>query len=253
MQFGKRIWVARGLFQRTTTVAEEISPAQEKQRFDDGMVRLTVGDLGTEIKWHAQTPCMTSLFVIIDWLREVKPPFVLRFNVSGWFEEFYHTPGEAAARIEAIMSRCDRHFPKRTFVEEVDANESNISPLLMDVLNKKNPPEEFAVECSYDDALDKFTVEKVGERSPIAKFYGTYTSSFPCATTSYGESVSDGYRKVLITGKPRVDHVLAAFRLPDNQVHWVPYHRLILPVTQTGRSNRVHVISQISPVNFKVI
>jgi hypothetical protein len=100
---------------------------------------------------------------------------------------------------------------------------------------------------------DKFDVAHIGEKSPIAKFYGTFLTSFPCTGSSYADRVSDGYREVLSNGRPRTDHVLAAFRLPDNQVHWVPYHRLILPALEQGRRDSVNVISQISPISFKVL
>ena len=233
--------------------SEELTVAEERRRFDQGQVRLTSGEIGTEIKWHAQTPCITSLFVILDWVRSAKAPFILRFYVSGWFEEFYQTTAEVTQRIEAIIARADRHFPVRTFVEEVEPKTTVVADLLMDILSKRKPPAEYAVVCAYNQVADKFDVESVGEKSPIAKFYGTFLSSFPCTGGSYGDRVSAGYREVLSTGRPRTDHVLAAFRLPDNQVHWVPYHRLILPTLDVSKKNSVSVISQISPVGFKVI
>jgi hypothetical protein len=129
-----------------------------------------------------------------------------------------------------------------------------LTPLLNDCLLSNVPPEEYAVECSYDDASQQFVVDRVGAKSPISKFYGTYLSSFPCQTVgSYNDTVSEAYKHVINTGKPRSDHVLAAFRLPDNQVHWVPYQRLILPKRGLPGSHSVAVISEISRISFNVI
>ncbi len=250
---GSRFWVVQGSVRRAPTDGLDASSPSEKKRFEDGEVRVTSGDIGTEIKWHAQTPCVASLFFLLDWLRDAKTPIVLRFHVSGWFEEFYPTTREATERIEAIIARGDRHFPVRTFVEEVDPKITQFAPLLTDILNKKEEPAEYSVVCAYNELADKFEVAHIGEKSPIAKFYGTFLTSFPCTGTSYADRVSAGYREVLASGRPRTDHVLAAFRLPDNQVHWVPYHRLIVPAHEAGRHNSVNVISQISPISFKVI
>lgn len=250
---GRRFWVELGVIQHEPGDAVETSPASEKKRFEAGGVRVTSGNIGTEIKWHAQTRCISSLFVVLEWLRGARAPFVLRYYVSGWFEEFYKTAGEASQRIEAIIARGDRHFPVRTFVEEVEPKTARVAGLLMDIMGQKKPPEEYAVVCTYNALANRFDVAQVGEKSPIAKFYGTFLTSFPCTGSSYGDTVSDGYRHVLSTGRPRTDHVLAAFRLPDNQVHWVPYHRLILPSNTGPVKDTVNVISQISPIGFKVI
>ena len=222
-------------------------------RFANGGVRITEGTKGTEVKWESQSPCIASLYVAISWLKKAAAPFVLRFHASGWFEEFYDDAQSTCKRIEAIITHSDRHFPVRTFVEEVEPSRRMVADLLVDILENQKDSESYSVECEYNKFNDRFTVDRIGSKSPIARFYGTYTNSFPCTVSSYGDQVSAGYRAVLSNGRPRVDHVLAAFRLPDNQVHWVPYHRLILPVVGLHKIDRVHVVSQIAPVAFKVI
>ncbi len=225
----------------------------ERECLEQGGVRVTAGEKGTEVRWLTQTPSTSSLFAVLEWLPNAALPIVLRYHASGWFEEFYDSAIKASKRVEEIISRCDRHFPVRTFVEEVEISEKLVATQLMDIYRRPETADDYSVECEYSSSRDRFTVERIGARTPIAKFYGTYTNSYPCTVSSYGDRVSAAYRAVLDSGRARVDHVLAAFRLPGNQVHWVPYHRLILPVLRTGKSNRVQVVSKIAPVAFQVI
>jgi len=248
-----RLWALAGKDGLSHVDAAGDSLASDYRLYQHGGVRVTAGKNGTEIRWLAQSPCIASLFVVLGWLPEATVPIALRFNASGWFEEFYDDAGKAKRRIEEIIARSDRHFFVRTFVEEVDLSRKVVASQLMDILESPETAEIYSVVCEYNKYNDRFTVERIGARSPIARFYGTFTNSYPCTVMSYGDRVSAGYRAALSTGRPRVDHVLAAFRLPDNEVHWVPYHRLILPVAGEGQGERVQVISQIAPVAFKVI
>ena len=247
-----RLWAYLGRIEFSPVEVPNNLVKSEQSRYEQGGVRVTVGKSGTEIRWLAQSPCTGSLFAVLEWLPHASYPVVLRFNASGWFEEFFDSPKNAAKRIEEIISRSDRHFPVRAFVEEVEASRKVVAPQLMDILLRPETAEVYSVECEYNKYNDRFTVDRIGARSPIARFYGTYTNSYPCMVSSYGDRVSAGYRAVLGSGRPRIDHVLAAFRLPNSQVHWVPYHRLILPVAGSKMSDRVQVISQIAPVAFKV-
>ncbi len=249
-----RIWVKQGAFERDGIDAQELTAAEERRRFENGDVRLTSGEIGTEIKWHAQTRCITSLFVVADWLASSKAPYVLRFYVSGWFEEFYQTAADAADRLEAIISRGDRHFPVRTFVQQVEIANSILAPLLIDAKASAAKLDDLAVECVFNRENNRFKVSSVGKYSLIAKVYGDVESSHPRQTTgSYSDAVNAGYVEVLQSGKPRADHVLAALRFPNNNVYWVPYHRLILPVIGHSKGDSVKVVSQFASVGFKVI
>ncbi len=248
-----RLWAHQGKLQPAPTRIDEDQNNSDQPLYQEGGVRITVGTKGTEIKWLAQSPCVASLFSVINWLPQAIAPVILRVHSSGWFEEFFDKPENAAKRIEALIARSDRHFPVRTFVEEVEPSRNNVAKLLVDILENPGGADIYSVECEYNKFNNRFTVEHIGSKSPIARFYGTYPNTYPCTVSSYGDRVSAGYNAVLSSGKPRVDHVLAAFRLPDNQVHWVPYHRLILPVTGAHNSDRVRVVSQIAPITFQVI
>jgi len=246
-------WSLAGKIQQLHSGGHEPSNQDDRAYFDQGGIRLTVGPNGTEIRWLTQSRCISSLFAVLEWLPQAALPIVLRYYASGWFEEFHNCPAKASKRIEAIISRCDRHFPNRTFIQEVEFSDTLVAAQLMDIYRRPETAEDYSVECEYSPNRDRFAVERIGALSPIAKFYGIYTNSYPCTVSSYGDKVSAGYRSVLNSGRARVDHVLAAFRLPDNQVHWVPYHRLIMPVLGAGKSNRVQVVSKISKVAFQVI
>jgi hypothetical protein len=249
-----RYWVDNGIVQRVSEDTVTPSVLEERKRLDAGEVRLTTGDIGTEVKWHVQTPCIASLFVVLDWLRSARGPFVLRFFASGWFEEFYASAGEAAVRIDAIISRGDRHFPVRTFVQKVATQEKELSSLIQHCLTSTSPPEDFSVDCTFEQNTERFVVDRVGPRSLMGRLYGQSDSSFAHQSTgSFSEAVSEGYREVLNTGRPRTDHVLAALRLSNNQVHWVPYHRLILPQLHNGKTFGVKVIADAAKINFRVI
>jgi hypothetical protein len=249
-----RFWVANGIMRRVDEGAAPLTAQEERKSLESGEVRLTTGEIGTELKWHVQTPCVASLFVIIDWLRGAHGPYVLRFFASGWFEEFYTTASEAAVRIDAIISRGDRHFPVRTFVQKVETREKSLSSLIQHCLTTTHLPEDYLVDCTFEHNTERFVVDRVGPRSLMGRLYGQSDNSFAHQSTgSFSEAVSEGYREVLTTGRPRTDHVLAALRLSNNQVHWVPYHRLILPQIKDGRTYGVKVVADAAKINFKVI
>ena len=249
-----RFWVVQGIVQRVTDDAVALSALEERKKFEAGEVRLTTGDIGTEIKWHVQTPCIASLFVVLDWIRNARGPYVLRFFASGWFEEFYATANETSMRIDSIISRGDRHFPVRTFVQKVPLQEKSLSALIQQCLFNTSLPEDVSVDCTFERNTERFVVDRVGPRSLMGRLYGQSDNSFAHQSTgSFSEAVSEGYREVLNTGRPRADHVLAALRLSNNQVHWVPYHRLILPKLNSGKTFGVKVIADAAMINFKVI
>lgn len=251
---GQRYWVEAGKIGAALADKASISAIEEKKKFENGIVRLTTGNLGTEIKWHVQSPCYASLFSTLEWLSTAKPPIILRFYVSGWFEEFHKNQEAAAQRVEDIISRGDRHFTVRTMVKQFELNEKPLPSLLTECINKPATATEYAVECSFEDNTEQFTVQKIGAKSVINQVWGPFPSSFPCQTTSqYGQVVSEAYREVLDTGKPRYDHVLAAMRMPDNILFWVPYHRLVLPKKGGSGNSSVLVISELSQVDIRLI
>lgn len=254
MSKGRRYWVEFGKLSAAQAETKTIGPSNEGERFRNGNVRLTTGEIGTEVKWTVQSPCTTSLFAVCDWVKAAKGPFILRFFASGWFEEFHDTAAEAANRINDIIARGDRHFTCRTMIKEFELTNAPISPFLKSCISGETNAGDYAVECVFEDTSQQFHVERVGPKSAIGRVYGTFLSSFPCRSTgSYSDIVSQAYATVLETKKPRFDHVLASMKMPDESVFWVPYRRLLLPNSNFGKESSVLVISEISGVEIQLI
>jgi hypothetical protein len=254
MMQGRRYWVENGAIGPQVADPTIQTHQEERKKYSAGDVRLTTGDLGTEIKWHVLSPCFTSLFVIMEWLATAKSPYVLRFYASGWFEEFHDSYIDVVQRLNEIIARGDRHFTCRTLIREFGLDQKALTPLLDDCIAERTTAEDYAVECVYEDISQQFMVERIGPKSAINRVWGTFLSSFPCQSTgSYSQIVSQAYSEVLSTGRPRYDHVLAAMRMPDNEVFWVPYRRLVLPKTGTTQRPAVLVVSEITQVDIQLI
>jgi hypothetical protein len=250
---GQRIWIEHGIL-NIASALDVLSAQQEEQYLQSGSVRLTTGELGTEIKWVVNSPCVTSLFKAISWANSAKAPFILRFFAVGWFEEVYRESASAIRRIEQVLARGDRHFTSRVFIKEANADNAAIPDIMKDALHGQSISVEHSVDCSYDENSNMFKVERVGPKSAIGRVWGTYTSSPPCQSAgSYGDPVNEAYQDVLRNNKPRYDHVLAALRLPDNALHWVPYHRVVYPRRDGNKLDGVAVISQIARVDITVL
>ena len=250
---GQRYWVHHGKFEPLLGNVLHNADAEDGY-YNQGSIRLTTGDLGTEIKWIVNSPCVTSLFKAMQWLPSVKPPFILRFFAVGWFEEVYREPAAAIRRMEQVLARGDRHFTGRVFTKEENGDSKLLPDVLKDVLSSHKISEEYSVDCTYDENSHLFKVERVGTKSAIGRVWGTYTSSHPCQSAgSYGDPVNATYEDVLKRNRPRYDHVLAALRLPDNALHWVPYHRIIFPRRNAKGEAGVAVVSQIARVDIQVL
>jgi hypothetical protein len=249
---GRRYWVHNGDIEPTPAISDS-KFENEDQALHTGSVRLTTGDLGTEIKWVVNSPCFTSLFKTMSWLTLVKPPYILRFFAIGWFEEVWQTSEAAIKRIEQVLARGDRHFASRVFIEQHSTDENAMPEILHDVIHGSRLAEDFAVDCSFDPSNHMFKVERIGPQSAIGQVWGTFPTSYPCQVEgSFGDVVNASYEAVLRTGKPRYDHVLAALRLPDNAVHWVPYQRVVVPRRVSGKDG-VGVFAQITKVDIQVL
>jgi hypothetical protein len=250
---GQRYWVNQGKLEllsgQLTRAAED-----DELSFQRGSVRLTTGDLGTEIKWLVNSPCVSSVFKAMQWLPSARPPFILRFFAIGWFEEVYREPAAAIRRMEQVLARGDRHFTGRVFTKEANVNSQFLPDVLKDVLNGQGVSNDYSVDCAYDEHSHLFKVERVGAKSAIGRVWGTFTSSHPCQSAgSYGDPVNATYEDVLKHNRPRYDHVLAALRLPDNALHWVPYHRIVFPRHNEKGEAGVAVVSQIARVDIQVL
>jgi hypothetical protein len=250
---GRRFWVHHGKLE--PLLGDALTNSEDEDRFfQQGGVRLTTGDLGTEIKWVVNSPCVSSVFKAMQWLPSVKPPYILRFFAIGWFEEVYREPAAAVRRLEQVLVRGDRHFTGRVFIKESSSDSKLLPHVLKDVLNGQGVSEDYSVDCTYDENSHLFKVERVGFKSAIGRVWGTFTSSHPCQSAgSYGDPVNATYEDVLKNNRPRYDHVLAALRLPDNALHWVPYHRIVFPRRNNKGEAGVAVVSQIARVDIQVL
>jgi hypothetical protein len=251
---GQRFWIAGGKKLPDSSV-EHILDEVEAERFNhDGAVRVTSGPLGTEIKWSVFSPCFGSLYYAIEWLPLASLPITLRFYLSGWFEETCFTAAHAINRIEQILAKSELHLTRRTFVEEFDPNGKTLSPMLQKIWHDHTIMPENSVDCVYEEQSRKFRVDRIGAQSTIAKLYGMSPVSYACKSgNSYDEVVSEAYTHVLRSGKPRYDHVLAALRMPDNVVRWVPYQRIVVPRPKSDKSMSVSVVAEIAKIDINLI
>lgn len=252
MDKSRRYWVEYGVL--CSAKSEVIGPGDEAESFGKGHVRLTTGELGTEIKWTVLSPCTTSLFTVCDWMKTAVGPFVLRYFESGWFEEFHDRAEEAGLRIADIIARGDHHFSRRTMIKEFELEKASLSPFLKSCISGETNAGEYAVECAFEDTSQKFHVEKVGAKSTIRRIWGPYLSSFPCQTRGpYNESVSKAYADVILKGRARYDHVLAAMSMPNYDVFWVPYQRLLMPKKRQSERTSVLIFTEVSKVSIQPI
>lgn len=251
---GQRFWITAG---RTLEASppEILSDSAETARFDhDGAVRVTIGSMGTEIKWSVFSPCFASLFNVMKTLRFARLPIVLRFYLSGWFEEVCATSEEAIDRIEQVISKSEIHLTKRAFVEEIDPNGKKLPPMLQHIWKEHRISPETSVDFVYEEQSRKFRVERIGLKSTIAKYYGVTPLSYPYVNGgSYNDIVDEAYTHVLRSGKSRYDHVLAAMRMPDNIVRWVPYQRIVVPKLNSENLPCVSVVTEIANVDIRPI
>ena len=251
---GQRFWVAGGRKLLDSSI-EHVLDDIETERFNhDGAVRVTTGLLGTEIKWSVFSPCFGSLFYAIEWLPAAALPIVLRFYLSGWFEETCYTVNQAIDRIEQIIAKSELHLTRRTFVEQFDPKGKILPPMLQKTWSNRMVSPENSIDCVYEEQSGKFRVDRIGSQSTIAKLYGMSPVSYACKSgNSYDEVVSEAYTNVLRSGKPRYDHVLAALRMPDNIVHWVPYQRIVVPRHDDQELLSVSIVAEIANVEISLI
>jgi hypothetical protein len=251
---GQRYWIKSGtiLFQDPR---KPVSLEDEALRLHrDGQVRLTTGPLGTEVKWDLHTPCFSSVILAATWLEELNAPVILRFNATGWFEETFETAFAAAERMQDILARGDRHIVSRVFVNQPEQTDCKRPKVIRKCLEEGAPDEAFSVDCNWDERSGKFSVARVGPQSGIGRLWGTFTTSQPCKVEAgYDDVVAEAYSRVMETGRPHYDQVMALFHLPNRALHWIPYHRAVFPKDGKNSFKGVSVVSQIASVDFTVI
>jgi hypothetical protein len=250
----REFWLQAGRFAERPVAGDgrQISEAELLGRM--GYVKLSVGRGLTEIKWMALSANWSSLHLAKQWVGETPGPYALKYFISGWFIEEIAEAAEAAERIDEIMAKSDIHLVSRVYVREVDPGAAVMPRTLLRTLDEKQAPPEFSIDCVLDEAAGRFRVERIGAQSAIAKLWGMSPVSFPCINGgSYDFTVAQAYQKVLKTGAPHYDHVLAAMTRPDGEPMWVPYQRLVLPASNRPGRRRVTVVSEVAPVSITVV
>lgn len=251
---GQVIWIAHG---KPLPVVDKdfTAGASEDHALQwEGMIKLVFAPSGTEIKWSVFAANWASLFHVLDWIDTYPAPFKLKYFLVGWFEEVIETAEDARARIETILAKSDIHLTQRTFVREADPNRKDIPPLLKAALQDRTVLPDYSIDCVLDELHGSFRVGRIGSETPIAKVYGFHPVSYPCINgLSYDHLVSRAYGRVVETGEPHYDHVIAAMTTPDGSVVWFPYQRVVLPHYLPDGRKGVSVVSQVARVDIRLV
>lgn len=247
-------WIARGRIAAPPADDGAETSSEDHRLQWEGMVKITQGLDGTEIKWSVFSGNWASLYFVLEWIETYPAPLTLKYFLLGWFEERIATAHEARQRIETIVAKSDIHLTQRTFVRDADPGRKDIPPLLRNALVDKTALPDHSVDCIYDNDQNRFRVERIGSKTPIAKIFGFHPVSYPCINgLSYDQMVSAAYGKVVATGQPHYDHVVAAMTTPHGSVVWIPYQRVILPHKRQDGGKGVSVVSQVARVDIMII
>jgi len=253
MTNAQSMWIHRGQLESISGFDVE---DQEKifRLVSDGYVQVLLSERDMIIRWHLFAPNWASLYYLLEWLPGQEGSCRLEYFAAGWFSEDHDDIPSAAMRIRQLMDKSDVFLRSRVFIKPVDIAATNAPGLLQDALIKRDAPAEYGVDCVPDPQSGSFKVARVGERTPIAERWGMTPVSFPCMPgNDYDHLVSSVYPHVLETGEPHYDHVYAAMQENDGRVSWVPYQRVVLPRKFRDGSHGVRVVSQIAPVDIKVL
>jgi hypothetical protein len=228
------------------------NPDQLMQR--SGGVHVSTGRKGTVVRWAMFASNWASLYYVAETLCSLPGPYTFEFFLSGWFTQTVNDPTDAYLRLHDLIVKSDIHLRQKTFVKAMDPDISSWVPnLLADVYKERASAPDVTVDCILDPETNRFIVDRVGENSGIAKLYGGQPDTFPCLSGhSYDHVVSSAYKKVLRTGEPHYDHVVAS--LPMNQTaHWFTYQRVILPHNFTDGRKGVSVVSEFGKVDINLL
>lgn len=227
---------------------------QDKTLFDQfGMVKIASNAHGTSVHWNMSCPNWASLMLAAKLVPACMAPIQLRYFNAGWFTEDHQDAVSAADRIEALIYKSDVHLSERAFTTVVTPNHHNVPPILRDALSSGTASDNRSVVCLVDKERTTSSVEHVGKDSLIARIWGVSPNSYPCLNGhSYDRAVTPEYFKVIDSGKPHYDHVLASMVRPDGELHWLSYHRVILPEVRRGQA-RVRVVSELAPVDIQLL
>ena len=247
------MWVRDGAF-IARPLKDNGSDYQDKTLIDHfGLVRIESGLHGSEVKWNMSCPNWASLMLAASVLPACAAPYTLRYFNAGWFAEHVNDATEAADRIESLIFKSDVRLSDRAYTAVVVPDFKIVPQPLKAALNSGSAPDQMSVVCTVEPERESCQVDHVGKESLIARIWGVSPNSYPCLNGhSYDRAVTPEYFKVVNTGKPHYDHVLASMVRPNGEQHWIGYHRVILPEPSSARK-RVRVISELAPVQIQLL
>ena len=251
----KSIWLAQG--ERVTgSEAEQLSNLDE----DDALQRMgvvvvrTSHEHGTTVRWAFFAPNWASLYYVMETLYLYPGPYHLHFFLAGWFRETYDNFEDARSRIHELVAKSDIHILARTFVHGAQPSSGKTPALLQDAISDLTVKPDFSVDLAVNDQDGRLYVERIGSQSALAKVFGLSPVSFPCMIGgSYDQVVSACYPRVIKTGEPHYDHVMAAMNTPDKRIIWFPYQRVVLPHRFPDGRRGVTVVSEVADVDIRVV
>ena len=220
-----------------------------------GLVKVMFSqEAGTIVSWTVFSPNWSSLYYMMECLHLYPAPYHLHYYLAGWFSETIADARQARDRIHALIAKSDVHLLTRTYLKQAEPDPKIMPPLLQDAWGDKAVKPDYSIDCVHDDHDDRFKVMRIGPGSPIARLWGIFPVSYPCLTGNpYDQVVSEVYPHVVKTGEPHYGHVYAAMALPNRQVRWMPYQRVVLPHRFPDGRKGVTVISELTPVDIQVV
>jgi hypothetical protein len=227
---------------------------QDKVLFDQfAMVRIATDRKGTTVQWNMACPNWASLMMAARLVCASPGPVRLCYFNVGWFTEIEAEPSQAADRIDSLIYKSDVRLSDRAYTTVVVPDLQAMPHVLRDALTTGTSADEDAVICAVETEREASHVEHIGKQSLIGRIWGVSPNTYPCLNGhSYDRAVTPEYFKVVESGKPHYDHVLASMVRPDGELHWMGYHRVILPDLRAGR-RRVRVVSELAPVQIRLL
>jgi hypothetical protein len=248
----RQVWIKDGDF-ASRPKKNNGADFQEKALYDQfSMVCIATTTIGPVVRWNMAAANWSSLLLAAKVISIYPIRVQLMFFNSGWFTESYQTGEEAAKRIELLMSRGDMHLKHRAFTTAAHHDAYNAPITVKRALETGRASDESSIICVLDQDRESNYVSQVGAETPIAKIWGVALNTYPCLSGhGYDREVSQKYFQVAQTGRPQYDQVLASMMQPNGEVHWLAYHRVILP-DSNSHQQRVRIVSEGAPVMIDV-
>jgi hypothetical protein len=251
----RSVWIDQGRVTDELPSTDGGAVSEDIAIHRQGLVKVTYcQETGTYVNWTVFSPNWASLYYVMESIQLYPGPYHLQYYLAGWFSETFQDPRQARDRIHALIGKSDVHLLTRTYLKQADPDPRKMPPLLQDAWGDKAVKPDYSIDCVQDDSDDRFKVMRIGPGSPIARLWGIFPVSYPCLTGNpYDQIVSEVYPQVVKTGEPHYGHVCAAMALPNRQVRWVSYQRIVLPHQFPDGRRGVTVISELTPVDIQVV